>query len=106
MITIVLSLCPPQLRGYLTRWLIEVDTLVYVGKVNAKLREEIWKVVVKYIKKGRAIMTYPSSQKEQGFDIRTHNSQWKIENLDGFTVMLRPKTSTEKMTDHSPEDIP
>ncbi len=43
MIVITLSDCPPKVRGDLSKWLIEINTGVYVGQVSARVREELWK---------------------------------------------------------------
>ncbi|MCK7642061.1 type I-E CRISPR-associated endoribonuclease Cas2e [Corynebacterium sp. CCM 8835] len=90
MITIILSNCPPSLRGFLTRWLIEVSTGVYVGKVNSRLREKIWEIVLEEVGNGRAIMTYPDHSKEQGFSILMHNHEWSTADIDGLDLILRP----------------
>jgi CRISPR-associated protein Cas2 len=37
MIVLILTDCPPALRGDLTKWLQEVNTNVYVGRVNARV---------------------------------------------------------------------
>ncbi|MCK7676295.1 type I-E CRISPR-associated endoribonuclease Cas2e [Corynebacterium pygosceleis] len=99
MITIILSSCPPSLRGYLTRWLIEVSSGVYVGKVNARLREKIWDIILAEITNGRAIMTYPDQSTEQGFSILMHNHEWATTDLEGLQLIMRPST---KKTTRSP----
>lgn len=39
MVVVTLTDCPPKLRGDLTKWLMEINTGVYVGKVSARIRE-------------------------------------------------------------------
>lgn len=73
MTVIVLSDCPPKLRGDLTKWLLEISTGVYVGKVSARVRDELWLRVCDNLKSGRASMVY-STNNEQGMDFRVHNS--------------------------------
>ena len=36
MVVVTLTDCPPKLRGDLTKWLMEINTGVYVGKVKRK----------------------------------------------------------------------
>lgn len=89
MITISVTNCPPNLRGDLTKWLIEINTGVYVGKVNAKVRDELWKRVCDNIKLGQATMVY-STNNEQGFDFRLHNSERRIVDYEGMKLIKIP----------------
>jgi CRISPR-associated protein Cas2 len=89
MIVITLTDCPPSLRGDLTKWLQEVNTGVYVGKVSARVRDEIWKRVRDNIKSGRATMVF-STNNEQGMDFKVHNTSWEPIDFDGLKLMLRP----------------
>jgi len=61
MIVLTLTNCPPSIRGELTRWLLEIDTGVYVGRVSARVREQIWHRVQKHVLNGRAIMKFHSA---------------------------------------------
>lgn len=80
--------CPQQLRGDLTKWMLEINTGVYVGKLNAKVREEIWQRVCDNIKSGQASMVY-SCNNEQGYDFYTHNMTWKPVDYDGITLIKK-----------------
>lgn len=53
MIVLTMTNCPPKLRGDLSKWLLEINTGVYVGNVNARVRELIWKRVCENIKTGK-----------------------------------------------------
>ena len=87
MITIVLAACPESLRGHLTRWLTEVAPGTFVGKVNSRIRDKLWELVVEECKSGRAIMTFTSRQLEQGYDFRVHNHNWEV--IDWFSPHAR-----------------
>lgn len=89
MIVICISDVPLSLRGDLSKWLVEINVGVYVGRVSARVREELWKRVVKYVKAGRATMVY-QAQNEQGMKFRVHNSEWMPIEFDGLTLMLHP----------------
>lgn len=80
--------CPQHLRGDLTKWMLEINTGVYVGKLNAKVREEIWQRVCDNIKNGQASMVY-SCNNEQGYDFYTHNMTWKPVDYDGITLIKK-----------------
>lgn len=89
MIVLCVTNCPPGLRGDLSKWLCEVNTGVYVGKVSAKVREELWNRVCESIKNGQATMVY-STNNEQGHVFMTHNTSWIATDYDGITLMKRP----------------
>ncbi len=89
MTVIVLTDCPPKLRGDLTKWLLEISTGVYVGKVNARVRDELWVRVCDNLKKGRATMVYRTNN-EQGMDFRIHNAIWEPVDYDGIKLVRRP----------------
>ena len=54
MLIIVLTDCPAKLRGDLSKWLFEINTGVYVGRVSARVREELWSRICEYLKHGQA----------------------------------------------------
>lgn len=89
MIVLVLTACPPGLRGHLTRWLFEVSAGVFVGRMNPKLREHVWELVIVEVQ-GRALLVYPDRSREQGFNFRTHGHDWEPADIEGVTLMLRP----------------
>ena len=94
MVVIVLTACPVGLRGYLTRWLLEISAGVFVGRVNARVRDRLWGRVLEMVKDGKAIMVF-SAPTEQGLDFRVHRHDWEPVELDGLRVMLRPADPTQ-----------
>lgn len=94
MVVITMNNCPPKLRGDLTKWLFEIHTGVYVGQVNAKVREMLWSRVCQNIKDGQAVMVY-SFANEQHLEFRTHNTSWKMRDFDGIKLMMRPKSPAQ-----------
>lgn len=89
MVVIVLTACPVGLRGHLTRWLLEISAGVFVGKVSARVREELWDQVLTMVKDGRALMVH-EEQNEQGYSFRSHRHHWDVIDVDGLTLMKRP----------------
>ena len=89
MIVVSLTNCPPRLRGDLTRWLMELNTGVYVGNVSARVRDELWQRICEHVRDGRATMVF-STNNEQGMDFRVHNTTWIPTDFDGVQLMLRP----------------
>lgn len=89
MLVITLTSCPPALRGDLTKWLQELDTCVYVGKVSRRVREALWQRIKENIKNGRATMVYKANN-EQGMDFEIYNADWEPIDFDGLKLMMRP----------------
>ncbi len=94
MIVITMSKCPPRLRGDLSLWLMEINTGVYVGQVNYRVREALWKRVCENLQDGQATMVF-STNSEQRMEFRVHNTNWKPTDYDGIRVMKRPISQSE-----------
>lgn len=89
MITVVITNCPPKLRGDLSKWLFEINTGVYVGRVSARVRDLLWERICENINQGQATMIFPA-QGEQKMEFRVHNTSWEIVDFDGLKLMRRP----------------
>lgn len=88
MMTLVLTACPPGLRGDLTKWLMEISPGVFVGRPSARVRDHLWLRTIDHCKDGKAILVH-SSGNEQGLEYRVHNHDWVPVDSDGVTLMLR-----------------
>lgn len=89
MVVVTLTDCPPRLRGDLSKWLMEINTGVYVGQLNQRVRDALWKRICDNLPKGRATMVY-SANNEQRMAFRVHNTTWQPVDFDGLTLMQRP----------------
>ena len=54
MVVIVLTACPVGLRGDLTRWLLEIAPGVFVGHIDARIRDRLWERIIDLLRDGRA----------------------------------------------------
>lgn len=95
MVVLVLSACPARLRGHLTRWLLEVAPGVFVGRLSARVRDQLWDLVRELVGVGRALMVH-SAQNEQGMAFRTHGHDWAPVDFEGVTLMMRPNGSQHR----------
>ena len=86
MIVIMLSDCPPKVRGDISKWLCEINTGVFVGNVSSRVREEVWQRICENIKSGQATMVF-SAPGEQKMDFRVHNTTWEPVDLDGLNYL-------------------
>jgi CRISPR-associated protein Cas2 len=86
---IVLTNCPAGLRGFLTRWLLEISPGVFLGSPSARVRDVLWDEVRTYSGQGRALLAY-TTDNEQGFSFRTHDHAWRPTDHEGLTLLHRP----------------
>lgn len=89
MTVIVLTTCPAGLRGFLTRWLMEISAGVFIGNPSARIREVLWDEVRAYAGAGRALLAY-STDNEQGFTFETFDHKWRPVDHEGLTLLMRP----------------
>ena len=66
MVVVVLERVPPSLRGYLSRWMLEIQSGTYVGDLGRRVRESLWEEVCCSLNAGSAFIVY-STDTEQGF---------------------------------------
>jgi len=90
MTIIVLTRCPTGLRGFLTRWLMEIAPGVFIGNPTARIREALWEEVRRYADTGRALLAH-TTDNEQGFTFETHDHKWEPIDHEGITLIRRPK---------------
>ncbi|MDD4219593.1 MAG: type I-E CRISPR-associated endoribonuclease Cas2e [Sphaerochaetaceae bacterium] len=90
MAVVTLTNVPHSLRGDLTKWLQEISTGVYVGNINTRIREELWKRIIDNIGQGQATMSY-AKRNEIGYDFVVHNTKREVVYCDGIPLVLLPK---------------
>ncbi|GFZ26129.1 type I-E CRISPR-associated endoribonuclease Cas2e [Lactobacillus corticis] len=87
MIVITLSKVPTSLRGDLTKWCQEIQTGVYVGNVNVKIRELLWSRILENIGNGEATIVW-NARNEIGYDFKTTRKDHKVVDFDGIPLMM------------------
>ena len=75
---------------HIDKWLQEISTGVYVGNINARIREELWKRIIDNIKQGQATMSY-AKRNEIGYDFMVHNTKREVIYCDGIPLVFLPK---------------
>ncbi|MBB1247126.1 type I-E CRISPR-associated endoribonuclease Cas2, partial [Streptomyces durbertensis] len=86
MIVIILTNCPAGLRGFLTRWLLEISPGVFLGAATTRVREVLWAEVKTYSGNGRALLAYQTNT-EQGFAFETNEHAWHPKDHEGLTLI-------------------
>jgi CRISPR-associated protein Cas2 len=99
MIVMLLEKVPLRLRGELTRWLIEPRTGVFVGHVNAMVRDRLWQKCCKARGMGGVIQVW-STNNEQHFAIRMNgDTSRQIVELEGLQFIQVPFETSESRDD-------
>ncbi|MFE2032797.1 type I-E CRISPR-associated endoribonuclease Cas2e [Streptomyces scopuliridis] len=89
MTVIILTNCPVGLRGFLTRWLLEISPGVFLGAPSTRVREALWDEVRQYAGQGRALLAYQTNN-EQGYTFECHDHAWRPKDHEGLTLIHRP----------------
>ena len=74
------------MRGDLTKWCQEIQTGVYVGNVNARVRERLWQRINDNIGRGEATLVY-NTNSELGYTFRTTRKDKEVVDCDGLPLM-------------------
>lgn len=83
----MLTAVPQQLRGYVTRFLIEIYTGLYVGKCSRRVSDLLWERCKKEAGLGIAVIIR-TTDNEQGFEIDSIGLRNKqVVDIDGLQLM-------------------
>jgi CRISPR-associated protein Cas2 len=107
MIVMILEKVPLRLRGELTRWLIEPSAGVFVGHVNAMVRQRLWEKCCKARGAGGIVQLW-STNNEQRFSMRKWGDTTRnIIEEEGLQLIQIPMEKGEKddAGDLEPPDI-
>ena len=87
MFVIVTESVPERLRGFLSRWLLEVRAGVYVGDYSIKVRLSIWDTVVKNCGDGNAVLVW-NTPSEAGYGVQTTGTNARtLRDIDGVELI-------------------
>lgn len=71
--------------------MVEVQAGVFVGQLNRRVRDRLWKVLAERIGDGQVVMVEPA-ETEQGWTIRTAGrDRWAPVDFDGMTLVARQR---------------
>lgn len=87
MLVIVTEAIPARLRGYLSRWLLEVRAGVFIGRYSIRVREMLVKTITTNIGEGNVVIAW-SANNESGFDFETIGKNRRIPvRFDGLKLI-------------------
>jgi CRISPR-associated protein Cas2 len=91
MIVMILENVSTAVRGELTRWLLEPHTGVFVGHVNALVRERLWEKCCKATGAAGGVVQIWSTNTEQHYAMRLFGTtQRTIVDLEGLQLVCLP----------------
>jgi len=89
MVIMILEAAPASLRGEVTRWLAEVSTGVFVGRVSAVVRDALWDRATERAGSARVMQIWSASN-EQGFMMRVYGlAATSVVDIDGLNLIAR-----------------
>ena len=71
MVVIALENAPNRLRGVLSRWCLEVRAGLFVGRIDARMRDKLWEKVTDLLEPGGSAVICWSENGSQGYAFRT-----------------------------------
>lgn len=93
MVIMILERVPANVRGELSRWMLEPKTGVFVGKLNARVREKLWQYVCSRLSDGGAWLFY-SAPNEQGFVLdKWGRTDREPVDYEGIILIRKPDVS-------------
>jgi CRISPR-associated protein Cas2 len=87
MLVIVTETVPDRLRGYLSRWLLQVRPGVFLGDYSQKVRRMLTKAIQENIDRGNVVVAWTTNN-ESGFDFETLGENRRLPTeLDGMKLV-------------------
>ena len=78
---------PDHLRGYLSRFLQQSDTGLYIGMITPKVADQLWTKILDNCKDANVTLITSDPTRENGYQIRTSgSSRVKLVDRDGITM--------------------
>ena len=90
MTVIILERVPENVRGELTRWLLELHSGVFVGRISALVRDVLWDYICQHMGDGAGWLMYQQNN-EQGFGLKTwHDTKRQLVDMEGLLLVMIP----------------
>lgn len=91
MTVIAMDAAPEGVRGELTRWFLELKPGVFIGKVNARIRDLLWEWICQTDAANGAVMAY-AAPNEQGFSLRVFGvPKRRVNDFEGIQLITIQK---------------
>lgn len=96
MTVIVLERVTASLRGFLTRWMLEVRAGVFVGRLSSRVRQLVWEKATSFAGARSGCLLLYSTQGEQGFVMESFGDPSReVVDYDGLLLLRRPTAPSD-----------
>ncbi|NKZ00877.1 type I-E CRISPR-associated endoribonuclease Cas2e [Nocardiopsis alborubida] len=103
MVVIATTAVPDRVRGALSRWMTEPDAGLYVGTMNARVRQELWSAVSASVGDGAAVCLH-TADNEQGYVVLTAGERRRqVLDFDGLQLI---RLTAQVNEEEDPEWLP
>ncbi|MEU1896844.1 type I-E CRISPR-associated endoribonuclease Cas2e [Nocardiopsis dassonvillei] len=103
MVVIATTAVPERVRGALSRWMTEPDAGLYVGTMNARVRQELWSAVSASVGDGAAVCLH-TADNEQGYVVLTAGERRRqVLDFDGLQLI---RLTAQVDEEEDPEWLP
>ncbi len=86
--TLKITAVPDHLRGYISRFLVEYGTGLYVGNVSKRVADALWARTVEAAGDGEVVLVTSTAKNEQGFRVQLYQGRCKaVVDLDGYELL-------------------
>ena len=100
MTVIAMESASESTRGELTRWFLELKPGVFVGKVNVRIRELLWRRICQTEQSAGAVMVW-SSPNEQGFEMSVYGDpKRKVADFEGIQLITVVNEERKEKSEH------
>lgn len=97
MTVIELDRAPQRLRGAISRYCLEIRAGLFVGRIDARMRDLLWEKVTQLAGKGTNAVMVWRERNEQGYAFRTMGKNRREPVLyDGIWLVAEKPTQEEK----------
>ncbi len=86
--TLRITAVPEHLRGYISRFLVEYGTGLYVGNISRRVVDALWIKIIEAAGDGEIVLITSSAKNEQGFQVQLHQGRGKeVLDMDGYELL-------------------
>ena len=72
MTCIIFNNVSPKIKGYISRFLLEISPKVFVGTISKTVRENLWEYIL--LSQEESIMIYSSNNNINGYEVLSNNN--------------------------------
>ena len=103
MMVLILQSVPAGIRGEIAKWLIEPFPGVFVGHVNARVRDKLWEKCT-HNKRINGVVQIWSTNTEQRFKMRGHGTvRRELIDIEGVQLVRIPEDNAVLMLEEVKE---